>query len=250
MHLIAILIFRLNFYVLVRSSIAMFDNRILNYEGELDLGYVDSIGARIYVTEEVSPIRSETPYRLRSYLQFNDGYKLLLPEIYAGDSGDKYQLYAIQKTTKSNELEERAYLKQIRKGFIAKLNGAPEHYFLAVMLFLSLCSNKEIEVKPFLIERWNAKRIAMYNKAKRNLNFSLLDIEKEQNKIQTNITNILIRYFTKLEDVSSGIEFLAIPFELDSNLHVSIKKEFESRCIAFNELFKLASEYKYQKKIN
>lgn len=229
----------------LHSRIAMFDNKIINYDEELYLGHIDSIGASIYVKEEVSPIKSETPYRIKSYLQFDDGYKLLLPEIYAGNSRAKYQLYGIQKTSESNGLEERSYLKQIRKGFIAKVNGAPEHYFLVVMLFLSLCSDKEIEVVPFLIERWNAKRIAMYNKAKRYLNISLSDIE--QDNIQNNITNIFIRYFTKLEDVTTGMRFGTEPFELDSNLHVYIDEDFESRCIAFNELFNLVNEYKCKK---
>ncbi|MDE5888882.1 MAG: hypothetical protein K2H20_02560, partial [Bacilli bacterium] len=231
----------------INSRTAMFDNRIINHEGELDLGYIESIGARIYVEEEISPIKSETPYRIKSYLEFDDGYKLLLPEIYAGNNGDKYQLYGIQKTTKNAEVDERPYLKQIRKGLIAKINGAPEHYFLTVMLFLSLCSDKEIEVVPFLIERWNAKRIAIHNKAKHNQNFSLSDSEKDQEMIQNNITDIFIRYFKKLEDVSIGIDFYAVPFELDSNLHIKMKEDFESRSVAFNEIFKLANEHKYQR---
>ncbi|MCI8778331.1 MAG: hypothetical protein HFI87_04220 [Bacilli bacterium] len=231
----------------LRLRLAMFDNRILNYDGELELGYIDSIGARIYVTEQVSPIKSETPYSIRSYLQFDDGYKLFLPDIYAGNSGDKYKLYGIQKTAKSNKIEEEPYLKQIRRGFIAKINGAPEHYFLTVMLFLSLCSDKEIEIIPFLVERWNAKTISIYNKSKNNSALSLLDIKKDQNRIQNNITNILILYFEKLEKVSKGINFHSLPFELDSSLYISIEQDFESRSIAFNEIFGLVSEYKNKK---
>lgn len=228
----------------LRFRLAMFDNRIFNYDGELELGYIDSIGARIYVTEEVSPIKSETPYRIRSYLQFDDGYKLYLPEIYAGNSGDKYKLYGIQKTIKSNKIEEESYLKQIRRGFIAKINGAPEHYFLTVMLFLSLCSDKEIEVIPFLVERWNAKTITIYNKSKNDPNFSLLDMEKGQSRIQNNITNILVRYFEKLGSISKGINIHSLPFESDSNFYINIEQDFESRSIAFNEIFELVSEYK------
>lgn len=228
----------------LESRISMFENRVLNANGEVDLGYIDSIGARMYIEEEKSPIKSETPYRIKGYLQFDDDYKLLLPEIYVGNNGKKYQLYGIQKTTENSEIDERPYLKQIRKGFIAKINGAPEHYFLTVMLLLSLCNDKEIELIPFLIERWDAKRIAMYNKAKRLPNFSLYDIEEEQDKIQNNITNIFIRYITKLEDVSNGIDFTAIPYESDTNLCIRVSDTFQSRSIAFNELFKLAKEYK------
>lgn len=230
----------------LESRIAMFDNKILASEGEQDLGYIESIGARIRILEEKSPIKAETPYRIKGNLIFDDGYELSLPEIYAGNTGKKYQLYGIQKALKSGDEEERVYLKQIRKGFIAKINGAPEHYFLTVMLFLSLCSDKNIEVIPFLIERWNAKKIALYNKAKRNQNISIEEIDKEQEHIQTNITDIFIRYFTKLEDVTEGMEFTSFPLELDSNLHIKINDNLQSRSMAFNELFNLANEYKKQ----
>ena len=233
----------------LQDRIAMFDHKLINNNnGEICLGYINSINAEIYISEEVSPIKSETPYRIKSYLKFDDGYILNLPEIYAGSSGNKYHLYGIQKSNKNYDNEDKIYLKKIRKGFIAKLNGAPEHYFLAVMLFLSLCEDKNIEVIPFLVERWNAKKISSYKKVEKNLN-SLLNLEKEQDKIQNNMTNILIRYFTKIREVSNGIEFTSIPFETDSNLFINIGPQFESRCIAFNELFNLVKNFKQQKQI-
>lgn len=228
----------------LQSRIAMFDHKILSDEGQIDLGYIESIRARIYVTEEVSPIKAETPFRLTSYLEFDDGYKLSLPEIYAGNNGKKYILYGIQKTTKSDELEERPYLKQIRKGLIAKINGAPEHYFLAVMLFLSLCHDQEIEVVPYLIERWNAKKIAMFEKNRKHPDVSFSILEKEQDIIQNNITNVFIRYFTKLEDVTNGMNIMSVPFEIDEYLHLVMQEHIESRSVAFNELFQLVNEYK------
>lgn len=228
----------------LKTRIAMFDNKILDSEEEVELGYIDSIGASIFVSEEKSPIKAETPYRIKSYLKFDDGYELVLPEIYAGNDEKKYMLYGIQKTTKNPSIDEREYLRQIRKGFIAKINGAKEHYFLASMLFLSLCSDKDVEIVPFLIERWNAKRIALYNKAKRDSNFSLEEKEEEQNNIQSNITDIFLRYFTKLEDVTEGLEFSLIPFELDSSLHIEISNDLNSRSKAFNELFKMSNDYK------
>lgn len=230
----------------LNSRISMFDNKILNTDPdeEICLGYLDSIKAKIYLKEEVSPIKSETPYRIISYLLFDDGYILNLPEIYAGNNGKRYLLYGIQKTNFDTKINERYYLKAIRKGFIAKINGAPEHYFLATMLFMSLCNDQEIEIINFLIERWNAKRIAIYNKAIQKNNILVDDIQNKQNKIQNNITNIFIRYFTKIEDVTKGIEFSAIPIEMDNNFHLRITEDFESRCAVFNELYNLANEYK------
>ena len=232
----------------IESRLEMFDNPILRTEEEIDFGYIESIKARLYISEEISPIKSETPYRIKCYLQFDDGFKLTLPEIYIGNTNTKYKLYGIQKTSKNqNEIDERPYLKQIRKGLIAKINGAPEHYFLATMICLSLCSDKEIEFIPFLIERWNAKRIAIYNKAKIYKDFSIEEKEEEQEQLQGNITDIFLRYFKKLEDVSTGMIFQAVPYEIDGNLHISMNRDFESRSIAFNELFRLADEYKNNK---
>ena len=250
----------------LKSRIAMLDNKIIDNNEIIDLGYIDSIGARLRIIEEKSPIKAETPYRITSYLEFDDGYILHLPEIYAGNTGEEYQLYGIQKTRKNNEEEERIYLKQIRKGFIAKINGAPEHYFLAAMLFISLCSDKDIEVKPFLIERWNAKRKAMFNKAKankylqslanendqlqnpENLTESLIKYffakEEEHDKLQSNIMDNLLRYFTKLSDVTIGLDITAFPCEGDFSLKLKTMDFIESRSVAFNELFKLVGDYK------
>lgn len=115
------------------------------------------------------------------------------------------------------------------------------------MLFLALCSDKEIEVVPFLIERWNAKRMASIDKVRKEIDKSLLEKEKEQENIQNNVTNILLRYFKKIEDVSKGLEFYAVPFDIDNNLHIMMKENVESRCIAFNELLELVTEYKSQR---
>ncbi len=228
----------------LKSRIAMFDNPILKTTEATHLGYLDTIKANIYIQEEKSPIKSETPYRLTGHLQFDDGYILDFPEIYLGNDQDKYILYGIQKTKPVDEITERPYLKQIRKGLIAKLNGAPEHYFLAVAVLLSLCNDQDIKIVPFLVERWNAKRIAMHNKVKRNSSLSLSDLEENQEKIQENITQILLRYFTKIMDTSEGLEFIAWPFEIDSNAYLRINKPFISRCPVFNELNDLIATYK------
>ena len=89
----------------------------------------------------------------------------------------------------------------------------------------------------------------MTNKVSKYTNYSMEDLEKEQDKIQTNITDIFIRYFTKLEDVSTGFDFSVIPLDFDASLHISIKDNFESRSVAFNELFELSRKYKLQRNI-
>lgn len=230
-----------NFNKFLETRISMFDNKILDTKDSVNFGHLDSIGASIFMNEEKSPIRAETPYRVKSYLLFDDGYKLDIPDIYAGYDGEKYYLYGIQSTTKNDKEEERIYLKQIRKGLIAKINGSPEHYFLASMLFLSLCSDKKIECVPFLVERWNAKRMNIYDMSK----FKDIDIDdkiSEQEYIQGNITNKLVQYFTKIYDVCNGLDFESVPFEVDDRLHMNVSENFESRCNAFNEIYELSSK--------
>ena len=223
----------------LQSRIEMFDNKILDDDSVVDLGYLETIGARLYVFEEKSPIKSETPYRLRGYLEYEDGYKLLLPEVYVGTTQDKYILYGLQKTTKRSDIDETNYIKQIRKGLISKINGVPEHYFLMIMVLLSLCHDKSIEVVPFLVERWNAKRISLSNKK----DISKEEIEKYQENIQNNITNVFMRYFTKLEDVSTGLDFLSVPFEIDDRLHIRMDDDFISRAPVFNEIYNKVLDY-------
>lgn len=93
------------------------------------------------------------------------------------------------------------------------------------------------------MERWNAKRMASINKASRDASNSIIDMENEQNKIQKNITDTLILYFKKIEEVSEGMDFTAFPYELDTNLHIKINSHFKSRNIIFNELFVLVNEF-------
>lgn len=226
----------------LQARIEMFDNKVLNEDSIVFLGNLETIGAKLYVIEEKSPIKSETPYRLRGYLEYDDGYKLLLPEVYVGKTQDKYQVYGIQKTTKQSDIDEYSYIKQIRKGLISKINGAPEHYFLMIMVLLSFCQDKPIEVIPFLIERWNAKKISLYNKKI----MSKEEMEVYQDNIQNNITNVFIRNFTKLEDVSNGLNFSSIPFDIDDRLHIVMDKDFSSRAPVFNEIYNKVLEYKLE----
>ena len=74
----------------LQDRIEMFNERILGDRNELYIGNLDSINARLRIIEEKSPIKSESPHRLRGTLEYDDGYVLELPEIYAGKTNDKY----------------------------------------------------------------------------------------------------------------------------------------------------------------
>lgn len=231
----------------LEERIEMFHNRLLEDDECLDFGYLESIDATLKVIEEKSPITTETPYRLKGELTFSNGHILTLPYVYAAKSNNTYKLYAIQNNKESKNKEESEYLKKIRKGLVAKIKGSPEHYFLSMMIFISICQDAEIELVPFLIERWNAKKISLLDKARRNPNLKKEDLEEMQNKLQTNITDIFIRYITKLQEVTDGIDLVSIPFEIDSNLHIKIDKETKSSAKLFEEILQKYREYNKNK---
>lgn len=226
----------------LQDRIEMFNERILGDRRELYIGNLDSIKARLRIYEEKSPIKSESPHRLRGTLEYDDGYILELPEIYAGKTDDKYIIYGIQKTTEDAPVDETGYVKAIRKGLISKINGAPEHYILMIMAFLSLCHDKPIEAVPILIERYNAKRIALNHRT------DMTEEEKDDyhNSLQFNITNVFMRYFTKIEDVTTGMNIDSAPFDLDDRLHLSITEPFSSRAVVFNELMEKVKNLSYR----
>ena len=221
----------------LQNRIDMIDNPILNTNEQIDLGYLESINARLHIIEEQSPIKAETPYRIRGYLEFDDGYKLTLPEIYAGNTKDKYMIYGVQNTSKTKE-EDKTYIKQIRKGLNSRLYAVPEHYFLTYMLFLSLCHNKPIEIVPFLIERWNGKVISLHYKK----NMSQEEKESYKEITQNNITNTFLRTFFRIEEVTTEYNIDALPYTIDDRLHITLGENFTSKAKAFEEINTLAKE--------
>lgn len=214
----------------LQYRIDMIEKPILNTKEPIDF-YLDSINARLHIIEEQSPIKAETPYRIKGYLEFDDGHKLTLPEIYAGNTKDKYLIYGVQNTSKTSE-EDKTYIKQIRKGLNSRLYAVPEHYFLTYMLFLSLCHNKPIEVVPFLIERWNGKVISLHYKK------NMTDEEKELYKeiTQNNITNTFLRTFFRIEEVTTEFNINAFPYTIDDRLHITLGENFTSKARAFEEI--------------
>ena len=63
------------------------------------------------------------------------------------------------------------------------------------------------------------------------------------NSLQFNITNVFMRYFTKIEDVTTGMNIDSAPFDLDDRLHLSITEPFSSRAVVFNELMSKVKDF-------
>lgn len=217
----------------LQNRINMLEHTILPTQEEINLGYFDSIGASIFIKEEISPIKAETPRRITGYVEYDDGYKLILPEIYLGKTKDKYLIYGIQKTTTKSNIDERTCIKQIRKGLNSRLYAVPEHYFLTYIISLIICNDKPIEIVPFLVERWNAKSIALSRQDK------LTEEEKDEYKtlMQTKITNDFLRAYLKLMEVTPEINIISYPFDIDDHLHIAMLEEPNSKASIMNELY-------------
>lgn len=226
----------------LEERISMFNNKLLESSEPASV-YLESIKAKLVYYEEISSIRNETPTRVASRLEYDDGYVLELPRVYMGKTDNNYVLYAIQKHDKnSNKDQEEQYIRQIRKGMYYKLKGAPEHFFVTIMLLAGLFNNEDILVNPILIERWNAKRIVLDKKELKGNDMSL-EMEGQDN-LQNVITNGLIRYFTKMKDAGDGIIIDYYPFDVDDKLHVRFTSDFISKSQIFNEINEGINELK------
>lgn len=111
---------------------------------------------------------------------------------------------------------------------------------------LAFSKDTSLEIIPFLVERWNAKRIAIYQRMKINPDLPFQDMLSSQETIQNNITNTFIRYFIKIAEVSTGINFITIPTIESSNLNIQIERTFISNSLVFNEIFNLITNSKIQ----
>lgn len=221
----------INPILFLKHRIEMFKNRIIDEKREI---YLSTIGATLSFSEEKAPIEAETPYSITGELTFDDGYRLPLPNVYAGVSDDKMFIYGVLSKSGQNIDINKDYLKEIRKGFTSRINGAPEHYFLSDMLSLSLSNGMETVIVPFLPQRWNAKRLFILNK-KQGEEERNAEIEKQE-LIQNNLTNVLVRYYSKLEGISDSLNYTSFPFEEDDKIHLRLDPNEVSKCPVFNEL--------------
>lgn len=101
-----------------------------------------------------------------------------------------------------------------------------------------------IVVPSILICRYNAKKIALYNALLRGKIDVLRgnDILNRDESIQNNLTEKFIRTFLRLKHHYNNINILSIPYELDSNLHLSITGDLISNNSLLNETSALVIE--------
>ena len=65
--------------------------------------------------------------------------------------------------------------------------------------------------------------------------------------MQQNVTDTFIRTFLKIDEVTEGLNIIALPYEIDDRLHMDLKDDFSSKAAAFEEIYNLIKAYKIAK---
>ena len=227
----------------LRNRINMFDNRVINSEEFINLGYVPSLDGQLMVRERKDRIFNETPYVIESYIHsvsYDSDYEL--PNLRVGLYDDKALIYAIQMGSKNNYQCSDEYYDLVKNTI--KRTNVTTSFFIVGLMACGLFKDREIMMTPFLIERWNAKRIAIYVRMEhmKSDNQELFnELVSKQHDIQMNLTDKFIRLFDRLEKLVDGIEIIALPYSVSDKLHMKIKPKVHGSREVFNEIFGLCS---------
>lgn len=222
----------------LRNRIKMFSNKVINSEEFINLGYIPSLDGELMIREKKERIFNETPYVIESYIhsdKYNSDYEL--PNLRVGLYDDKAVVYAIQMNSKSNyECSDEYY--SLVKDTIKRTNVTTS-FFINGLMACGLLKDKEILVTPFLIERWNAKRISIYIRSvSEEVRNDLID---KQHEIQSNLTEKFLRLFDRLEKLVDGIHITADAYLVSDKLHVKVDSKVNGSREVFNEIFGLCN---------
>jgi hypothetical protein len=225
----------------LRKRIYFFNNDI---SGTYNLGVSDMLNGDVLIDIDKDIINNETPYQMIIKVMSKDGEVFEFPRIKLGVSDDTVYIYAIQNKLNNNN----SFCKKINRILYKVGEGYSQEYDVdsenlkdvtsSFLVALNMCISfldkfgySKIAVPSCLIERWNAKSIANSLKAK----YKKLDGDSEkilfdeQDELQRNLTNKLIRTFLRLGCHYNNIDVVSFPYEVDSSLHLFINND-DLRC--------------------
>ena len=206
-----------------------------------DLGYSDIFKGNVTLDIEKDIINNETPYQMIIRCTSENGDVYVFPRIKLGISDDRVYIYAIQNHNSDNNDHNNSFYKKINRvlykvgeGFALeesnedeKLKDVTSSFLVSLNMciaYLYSIGYTNITVPSILIERWNAKSIANSMKAqyKKMDDIAYNKLNMEQDYIQSNLTNKLIRTFLRLGCHNNKVEVVSLPFEVDSCLNINI----------------------------
>ena len=206
--------------------------------GNYDFGYMDMFKGNLSLNIEKDIINNETPYQMIFKVTSMNGEEFIFPKIKFGISDGCVYIYAIQN--KMNE--DNSFCKKINRGLYKvgegyvdtesyegeeNLKDVTASFLVSLNMAISYLYNngyERIVVPSLLVERWNAKRISnlLKIKMKKMDDDSAKEMINNQDYLQHNLTNKLIRTFLRLGCHYNNMDVLSFPFELDSCLYMEI----------------------------
>lgn len=213
-----------------------------------EFGYSDILKGDVSLEIKKDVINNETPYQMIFKVISENGDEYVFPRIKLGISDDVVYIYAIQNHNSDNKNQDNTFYKKINRilykvgeGFNfaeedsnEKLKDITSSFLVSLNIcvaYLYNSSYSKIIIPSFLIERWNSKIIANLLKAnyKKLSSAEVNNLKNEQEYIQNNLTNKLIRTFLRLSCHYNNIDVISLPYELDSSLHLDINDN-EVKC--------------------
>lgn len=208
-----------------------------------DLGYVSTLDANLRLVVKKERIQEETPYALHFYLENpeNPNDVFHFPYVRVGIENDTAYIYAIQrKIENGNTPFVKKVSRQIRKtgegidlkqepDDFSNVKDITDSFLCALTLSLGVLDSlgiRDVSLETFLIERWNAKEI-FYDM----VNEHTKDDEKRRenseihDRIQTNMSDKLIRTMRRMTRHTNRITITAEPFDGTSALHAKIDRD-------------------------
>lgn len=215
----------------LRRRISFIENTRLD---SINIGYSELLNTDLVISIKKDIINNETPSKF--VLKTTDNYTF--PEIKFGIYNNIAYIYAIQNIQQESNKSINRKLYKIGEGFddkadnyslygIGNLKDITPSFLLAANVFIAYLHSINIDnivVSSILLERWNSKKITNYIKYKNNKidENTYNELNNIQVNIQSNLTEKLLRTFLRLKYHYSGIDITAYPFDIDSNLHLSV----------------------------
>lgn len=207
-----------------------------------ELGFSENLNANLRIEIKKDIINNETPYQFNLEAYSSDGDCYMFPSIKFGISDNKVYVYAVQNSaTNINSLLTKKINRKLYKvgeGFNAKednyeifsdgnLKDITPSFLVVINVFVSYFYQigiTDLVISSILLERWNSKKIA--NNLRYQKGFidkdKFEELESEQDRIQDNLTQKLLRSFMRLAYHYPGINVNSYPFDKDSNLHITV----------------------------
>jgi len=229
----------------LKKRIAFFElGNLENYLEERNVGYSDILGFDVNVEIQKNTFENETPYSFKvSLIKSDTGSRVYeFPKVYFGVYDGEGYVYAIQNDR--YRLINPSYTKKIdrlmykvNEGLdvnsdnydnygIGNLKDVTPNFVVVANILMGLFRENnitKIKVPSILICRWNAKMILLKNKTdKGNDNNVIKALEDKFIYIQSNLTEKFLRIFRRLGYHHSTMMISSYPYELTSNLELSI----------------------------